>query len=233
MAGDAAQKAAHKVNPDQEALEHIDEPAEDNTWHDTPDLSRDSLKQTFNEKKPFSRDDVKAAANKSQNAADQGNDVDAKHGARSGLDHLKGVAKQNVPDEDQENAGNMQDRAREKKDQTKERTSNYLKSKMPQERREQTVWRLKKMIAEIQGHSDCKLFEPSEPIFVTSANTIPDQQAIETLLSLAEEYAGHGRNLAGQGAGTVKGAHSDDSLQRVETDLKVFTQTSSKLVSPC
>jgi len=51
---------------------------------------------------------------------------------------------------------------------------------------------------------------------------IPDQQAIETLLSLAEEYAGHGRNVAGQGAGTVKGAHADDSLQLAETDLKVY-----------
>ncbi|GAB7339279.1 hypothetical protein MBLNU457_5933t1 [Dothideomycetes sp. NU457] len=205
IAGDAAQKAAHKVNPDQEALEHIDEPAEDNTWHDTPDLSRDGLKQAYHEKKPFSRDDVKAATDKSRNAADQGNDTDAKHGARQGLEHLKGAAKQNVPDEDQENAGSMQDKAREKKEQTKERTGNYLKSKMPQERREQTIWRLKKMIAEIQGHSDY-------------------QQAIETLLNLAEEYAGHSRNLGSQSAGTVKGAHSDDSLRRTETDLKTLLE---------
>ena len=164
IAGDAAQKAANKVNPDESDLQQIDEPAEDNTWHDAPDLSKDSLKQTFNEKKPFGRDDIRAATNKSQNAADQGDDVDARQGARTGVEHLKGVAKQNVPDEDQ-------DKAREKRDETRERTSNYLKSKMPQERREQTIWRLKKMIAEIQGHSDCMYIHPCRSI--AFANTYP------------------------------------------------------------
>jgi hypothetical protein len=33
-----------------------------------------------------------------------------------------------------------------------------LKDKMPQERREQTIWRLKKMVVEIQGHQDCELY---------------------------------------------------------------------------
>lgn len=33
MAGDAATKAATKVNPDDEKLAQIDQPAEDNTWH--------------------------------------------------------------------------------------------------------------------------------------------------------------------------------------------------------
>lgn len=36
-----------------------------------------------------------------------------------------------------------------------EKTKEFLASKMPKERREQTIWRLKKMIVEIQGHSDC------------------------------------------------------------------------------
>lgn len=54
-----------------------------------------------------------------------------------------------------------------------------------------------------------------------SANSLLDQQAIETLLSLAEEYGGHSKNISQQGAGTVKGAHSDTSLTSAETDLKV------------
>lgn len=49
-----------------------------------------------------------------------------------------------------------------------------------------------------------------------------DQQAIDTLLRLAEQYTGHGKNLAKQTHGAVKGAHDDDSLQRVEADLKVW-----------
>lgn len=52
-------------------------------------------------------------------------------------------------------------------------------------------------------------------------NISPDQQSIETLLSLAEEYGGHSKNLSQQGAGTVKGAHSDTALTSAETDLKV------------
>jgi hypothetical protein len=48
-----------------------------------------------------------------------------------------------------------------------------------------------------------------------------DNQAIETLLRLAEEYTGHTRTLAGQGQDSVKGLHSQDSLQVAEADLKV------------
>jgi hypothetical protein len=48
-----------------------------------------------------------------------------------------------------------------------------------------------------------------------------DQQAVETLLRLAEEYAGHGKNLAGQGQESAKGAHDQDTLKTAETDLRV------------
>ena len=48
-----------------------------------------------------------------------------------------------------------------------------------------------------------------------------DQQAIETLLSLAEQYGGHAKNVSQQGAGTVKGAHEDAALSAAEADLRV------------
>lgn len=48
-----------------------------------------------------------------------------------------------------------------------------------------------------------------------------DQQAIETLLNIAEQYAGHGKNITQQGAGAVKGAHGDSALTTAEADLKV------------
>jgi len=62
---------------------------------------------------------------------------------------LKDRANENISQEDK-------DKAREKKERAKERTKNYLSSKMPEERREQTIWRLKKLVVEIQGHPDCK-----------------------------------------------------------------------------
>ena len=65
-------------------------------------------------------------------------------------DNLKNQARANVPEETQEKARNAKNAAVEK-------SRNYLDKKMPQERRDQTIWRLKKMIVEIQGHSDCML----------------------------------------------------------------------------
>lgn len=39
-----------------------------------------------------------------------------------------------------------------------QKTKHYMQEKMPKERRDQAIWRLKKMILEIQGHPDCELF---------------------------------------------------------------------------
>lgn len=169
MAGDAAQKAADKVNPSEDQLRQIDEPEADNTWHDVPDLSKDSLKNqaksTFHQNKPFNKDQAKDAAGDATQAAhpsgsrdpadaadlaarDQqeggASGIDAKQGGREAAQNLKDQAKQNIPDEHQERARN-----------TKDRTSGYFKEKFHDDRREQTIYRLKKMVVEIQGHSDC------------------------------------------------------------------------------
>lgn len=224
IAGDAAQKAATKVSPSQEQLGQIDQAAEDNTWHNAPDLSRENLrnqaKAQYNKQKPFSRNDVQNAAGDAAQAAnpsgardpvgtadlaaqeqqygtDQG--VDAEGGARQGLSNLKGTAYDNVPDE-------TQDRARDYRD----RSKNYMREKLPKERRDQSIWRLKKMIVEIQGHPDY-------------------QQAIETLLNLAETYGGHTKNVTQQGAGTVKGFLTGNRtmLIQIKTLLERFANSTS------
>lgn len=220
IAGDAAQKAAHKVNPSDEQLSQIDKPADDNTWHDVPDMSagniKNSIKSTYNGKKPLDSGDLKKAAGDASESADPhgsrdptnaagkagqdqryGTDsgVDAGSGASTGLDSLKQRASNNVDDETKQ-------RAKEQKEATKLRTKNYFEGKMPEERREQVRYRMKKLLVECQGHPDY-------------------QQAISTLLNLAEQYVGHANNVAEQSTGTVKGAHTDSSLQRVEKDLKV------------
>lgn len=170
IAGDAATKTASMVNPAEDRLNQIDEPAADNTWHDVPDFSRDKIKtqmsQKWNENKPFGSSEVKkaagdasaaahpdgsrdpadvanAAANEQQTSQPQG--IDAAAGAQTGANQLKDAASQNIS-EDTKNKG------REYRD----RTTAYLKGKMPKERREQTIWRLKKMVVEIQGHQDCE-----------------------------------------------------------------------------
>lgn len=164
IAGDAAQKTATKINPHEDDLNQIDHAAEDNTWHDAPDVNglKQQAKSQFDKNKPLSRGDFKDSANKAGRAGAGTDDpedaarnvdpsqVDAKGGIRHGLSDLKNKASQNIPDE-------HKDRARETKEKTQAQTKDYLRSKMPQERRDQTIWRLKKMVAEIQGHSDCML----------------------------------------------------------------------------
>ena len=46
--------------------------------------------------------------------------------------------------------------AKNKTQEVADKAKNYLSDKIPKERRDQTIWRLKKMIIEIQGHADCK-----------------------------------------------------------------------------
>ncbi|KAI7531238.1 hypothetical protein KC317_g19844, partial [Hortaea werneckii] len=115
--------------------------------------------------------------------------VDAKSATTAGGKSLKNKFSENMSEEQ-----------KEKMRQYRERTNNYFKNKMPKERRDQLVFRLKKMVVEIQGHQDYS-------------------KAIDTLLRLAEEYTGHTKNVAGQGQGAVKGAHDQDTLKSAETDL--------------
>lgn len=215
MAGDAASKTAAKVQPSDEALSQIDKPAEDNVWHENPELSKDKLKA----KLPFGKKDLKEAADAGTATAHPDGSTDPRHtaelavkdqqeGTSSGVDARAGASAAISTLKDKANTGESGDaaqKAKDKKDEYNARTQNYLKGKMPKERREQTIWRLKKMIVEIQGHSDY-------------------QQAIETLLRLAEEYTGHTKSIASQTQGTVKDAHGDNSLKNAEYNFKTILE---------
>lgn len=93
------------------------------------------------------------------------------------------------------------DRAREASAKAKE----YLSDKVPQQRRDQAIWRLKKMVMEIQGHSDY-------------------QRAIETLLGLVEKYGGHGREISQQGSGSVKDVRGHETVRTIETNLRLLLE---------
>lgn len=151
MAGDAAQKAATKVNPSDDDLAQIDAPAEDHTWHDKPNYGE--LKSNIQNKMPIKKQDAKEAAqdaaNKAQADANQeplASDA-SKSGAKTGAKNLQANLSSRF-DDDQ----------KEKLRQYRERTNNYFKEKVPKERRDQAIYRLKKMIVEIQTHQDCMLY---------------------------------------------------------------------------
>lgn len=165
IAGDAAQKSANKVNPSDEQLSQIDRPAEDNVWHDAPDLSKDNLRNQAKSRVPIGRKDVEQAGRDATQAAhpegsrdpadvaqlaaqdqQQGtSQTDPRTGAETAAKNLKDNASANMNEDD-----------KQKMKEYRERSENYLKGKMPKERREQLIWRLKKMVVEIQGHQDCR-----------------------------------------------------------------------------
>uniref|UniRef100_L2G153 Bactericidal permeability-increasing protein n=1 Tax=Colletotrichum fructicola (strain Nara gc5) TaxID=1213859 RepID=L2G153_COLFN len=218
MAGDAATEAAQRVRPSGEALDQMDRPAEDNTWHDAPDFSKDNFKkQAQGIYKGSPADDAREIINAgtqsahpqgSQNPQDlaataardqaQGTNsgVNAQGGINAARDVLQKKYDENVDEETKE-------KARQRNEEYKRRTKDYFNKKMPQERKDQTIWRLKKMVLECQQHPDYS-------------------QAIETLLNLAEEYAGHSRSLAQGGSGTVKDARA--GLAQAEADLKTLIE---------
>jgi len=165
IAGDAASNAAHRINPNEERFNQIDQAADDNTWHDVPKVGdlKQQARDQFNKQKPMSRSDMQNAAGDASQAASGSRDpadaanqaaydqqqgtssIDPRGGANSAIDNLHGTASQNVPDETKDRARNLRDRSK-----------NYAKEKFPEERRDQTIYRLKKMVVEIQSHSDCK-----------------------------------------------------------------------------
>ncbi|KAL5340832.1 hypothetical protein BJX70DRAFT_95678 [Aspergillus crustosus] len=200
IAGDASQKAANKVRPSEDELAQIDQPAEDNVWHEKPDVSgyRDQVKSRFNKNRV--QQEASDVANTGAQAATGGqqptdtSDVDAYSGANAALDH----AKAKIPeDQKQEAKGRTQE--------YRNRTKEYLSNKIPQERRDQTIWRLKKTVIEIQGHRDY-------------------QQAIETLLDLAEKYGSRSRHAAQQGSTSVQGTRGQGPIQRMETNLRTLIE---------
>jgi hypothetical protein len=193
IAGDAATHTAARINPTEVQLRQINLPAADHEWHDAPDFSKENIKNRFrgktNQNKPVSRGEMRDI---SEDATQSG--VDVQTGLRTGTEDLAQKLEENIPEEQKQ-------RVRDYRDQTR----NYLQSKMPQDRREQVILRLKKMIVEIQSQPDYAV-------------------AIDSLLHLAETYSGHGINLASESAGTVKGAHSDNHLQTTEKYLQTLLE---------
>ncbi|POS72079.1 hypothetical protein DHEL01_v209526 [Diaporthe helianthi] len=203
IAGDAATNAAGKVRPSEDRLSQIDSPADDNTWHEKPDFSKQNLKSQL-QKNYKGNDPQQDAQNVAENATNAAQDPSSDSGVNvaADVDAAKQTAQEKTGITEQDAAA-AKEAANKRAAEYRDKTLEYLKKKIPQERREQTIWRLKKMILECQQHPDY-------------------QEAITTLLDLAEQYGGHANTLAQGGQGTVKGARS--SLAQAEADLKTLIE---------
>ncbi|KAK7737810.1 hypothetical protein SLS53_006430 [Cytospora paraplurivora] len=212
IAGDAATNAAQKVKPGEDQLAQIDHPAEDNTWHEAPDFSKDKLKSQFQQKGYQGNNPTGDARDVASNAARNAKQENVSRSGDSGVHVGAGIeaAKQTAQQKSgrsgedvQETKEAAKEAASRRTDEYRARTKDYLKEKVPQERRDQTIWRLKKMVIECQQHPDY-------------------QEAITTLLDLAEQYSGHANNIAKGGSGSVKEARG--GLAQAEADLKTLIE---------
>ncbi|KDR71966.1 hypothetical protein GALMADRAFT_253273 [Galerina marginata CBS 339.88] len=87
-----------------------------------------------------------------------------------------------------------------------ERGKHFLSEEyFPEERRDQFIFRLKKVIMECQKHDDY-------------------QSSIRWLLGYIEEYAKHGRTAATVGKDHAKGAHERSNLSQCTTELRTLLE---------
>ncbi|KAI1102947.1 hypothetical protein F4804DRAFT_311617, partial [Jackrogersella minutella] len=199
IAGDAATNAASKVRPSGDDLAQIDRPAEDNVWHDAPNFSKESVKsQLQSVYKGNPTQDARGVAASGAQAAQQsdGSTRDRLNAAQNTTGSTTEQLKSNVDPDTRESVKQTSQTYRA-------RTQQYLSKKMPEERRDQAIWRLKKMVVECQQHPDY-------------------QQAISTLLDLAEQYGSHSKSLVAGGSGTVKETRTH--LAAAEADLKTLIE---------
>lgn len=202
MAGDAATNAADKVRPSDDQLRQMDELAPDNTWHEKPDLSKDNIKkQAQTVYGGNAKQDAKEIAQAGINASNVQNANDTRQvdhqGAQSAMRDLADAkVDSNVDDE-------TKAKVKERNAEYRQKAKNYFNKKMPQERKEQVIFRLKKMILECQQHTDY-------------------MEAIQTLLRLAENYGRHGRSYGSGSASTAKEART--GFAAAEADLRTIIE---------
>ncbi|KAG8770836.1 hypothetical protein FRC12_004021 [Ceratobasidium sp. 428] len=112
---------------------------------------------------------------------------------RSLRDKIMGV-RDRVPQEHKDRANEQVDKARD-----------FLRDEFPEERRDQFIYRLKKVIVECQKHEDY-------------------QQSLNWFLSAIETYHGHSKNLASTGQDSAKNVTGDPSLQLATREFRTLLE---------
>ncbi|KAH9944711.1 hypothetical protein B0H21DRAFT_863006 [Amylocystis lapponica] len=136
----------------------------------------------------------------SSDAPDEEDASGTQHGWRSKMSGMKDSLTGRVPPEHKDRANEHFNRAK-----------NFLSDEyFPQERRDQLLFRGKKVVIECQNHKDY-------------------QESIRWLLDSLEEYSKHGRTIAGQGKwpymeGIAPATHIRPSLQEATSELRTLLE---------
>ena len=95
------------------------------------------------------------------------------------------------------------DNTRDTVDRQKEKARNFLDEEFPQERRDQFIYRLKKVVVELQQHNDY-------------------DAAINYFIDLLDNYKGHSAQLASAGGDSVGAVASDPAFSQAWQEMSVL-----------
>ncbi|KIY66782.1 hypothetical protein CYLTODRAFT_444462 [Cylindrobasidium torrendii FP15055 ss-10] len=223
LAARGAVKAAENIRPNQEQLERVDEAAKADHFHQEAATSTSSpigqsagtqtsvpgtrevvgQPQTVDQAK-VEADNAKLEAERLKEAAkeevrdvvDRNGDVDSQE-AKGKVAGLFNRVKEAIPQAHKDKANDQFTRGKE-----------FLADEyFPKERREQWIYRAKKVLIECQRHPDY-------------------QESITWLLDFAEEYVRHGQNIAEGHAAGVGEVSKDPALDRTLGDLRTIVERS-------
>ncbi|PWN89674.1 hypothetical protein FA10DRAFT_150919 [Acaromyces ingoldii] len=190
MFADAAQFAAGKARPNEDKLATVDHPAPDNEFHDDiPEALKKANKAA--DKKEEGKQDVAAAVQQTANDAQDPN---------ASVEANKQTAADQAAAAGNKLAAKIPDKHKDLAKEHKDKTVNYFKENFPEERRNNFIYRLKKVLVECQRHKDY-------------------QDAMDYFLTAFENYKGVANDLHTQ---TEQNAKSLTSENNVDTAQKSF-----------
>ncbi|THH17056.1 hypothetical protein EUX98_g9201 [Antrodiella citrinella] len=140
-------------------------------------------------------DDINNVVNGDPVPNDREEAQEKKQGFKAKILGLRDQITDRIPQEHKDRVNGHTDRAKQF----------FTEEYFPEERRDQFIYRGKKVIVECQKHKDY-------------------QESIRWLLSYLEEYAAHGKTVFGHGKDSHQQLTSDDSLQQATSELRTLLE---------
>ena len=195
---DAAQNIADRARPPEEDLQQVDEATPTHKFDEQPenvDLSASRLKEAAVQNTGVSPEAVKPsdAPSTSEATTAAAKERSTTPVKKTFASRFKSVS-QRVPDEHKERAKAELENGKQ-----------YFREQFPKERRDQFVYRLKKVVVECQSH-------PSY------------QQSLSWFLTQLEKYFGHGKRVASAGAGQTASFFDDPLLNQAASEMRIFLE---------
>ncbi|PWN48589.1 hypothetical protein IE53DRAFT_375503 [Violaceomyces palustris] len=186
---DGAAKASEIARPEEEKLNQVGQPGPENEFHD--DIPGALKKKQAEQKLEPAKEEAKEHANDLVNSVDpNASHEENKAAAAETVKAKANLLAERIPQK-------HKDLAKEHIDKTRV----YAKEKFPKERREQFIYRLKKVVVECQRHHDY-------------------QDAMDYFLNAFEQYKGHAGHLHDQVVGNAGQVRSDGNVSTVETTFR-------------